>query len=114
MTNLIKILIQVLIFMFGLIISGTIATLNKKKNTKLKKVVKLAQIVQKIPDYIEEAEKYYPSTETTKYGWAKLNHVLNKVHMDCIQMGIEYNESQIKGEIEKILETPQKKEESNG
>ena len=74
------------------------------KNYKHKKTIKLAQIVQRIPQHIIEAE------ETGAIGAVKLAMVIHKVHIECLESNIKFNENQIKEEVEKILETPQKKE----
>lgn len=81
---------------------------NIKKNKK-GKIVQLAKICQKISNYINEAEKIFGSGT----GSAKLAYVLNKVQIECITNKVEYNEDQWKGEIERTLSTPQKKENKN-
>ncbi len=78
--------------------------INKKKN-KASKLVELAKIVQKLPEFIAEAEKIFGSGN----GTAKLTYVLNKVQIECLKNKVEYNEEQFKGEIENILSTPEKK-----
>lgn len=89
----------------GTFISIITIIIDKKKN-KSEKLVDLAKIVQKLPEFINEAEKIFGGGT----GVAKVNYVLNKVQMNCIQNKIKYDENQFKGEIEKILATPQKKE----
>jgi len=79
--------------------------LNKQKSKKAK-LVELAKIAQKVSNYIIEAENIFGKGN----GTAKLAFTLNKIQMDCIQNKICFNEDEWKAEIERILETPQKKE----
>ena len=78
--------------------------LNKKKN-KSDKLVDLAKVVQKLPEFIAEAENIFGAGN----GNAKLAYVLNKVQIECLKNKVEFNEEQFKGEIENILRTPEKK-----
>lgn len=89
------------------IVSTVVQTVRagKKKN-----VVKLAKIVQELPQLINEAEEALG--EGT--GAAKLQYVLNKCHIKCLQSNIEFDEQGITAEIENILSTPQKGESTNG
>ena len=64
---------------------------------------KFYKIIEKLPEYIQQAEEMF-----TK-GSNKLNFVLQKIHLDCIEKKIEYNEELFQSYIEEILETPQKK-----
>ena len=80
---------------------------SKKKN-KAQKFVELAKVVQKLPEYITEAEKIFGAGT----GTAKMDYVLNKVQMACMQNNVEYNENQFKVEIEKILATPTTQKEN--
>ena len=75
------------------------------KTNKNEKTVKLAKIVQTIPETINEAEELLGSGN----GKAKLSYVLNKLNIKCLQVGIEFDENGLTEEVEKILETPQKK-----
>ena len=88
------------------IITTIISIVTNKSKTKSQKLVELAKIVQKLPGYIQEAETIFGA----RTGTAKMAYVLNKVQLDCIQNKVEFNEEQIKGEIENILSTPEKKE----
>lgn len=92
----------------------------KKKNTsnelaeqviRLQEVNNIAKILQKLPELINKAEKTFPSGDIGKFGPAKLMWVLGEVEKLCLKHEVEYNEDQFTVEIEKILETPQKKEE---
>ena len=85
------------------IIINFITNKTKSKNQKL---VELAKIVQKLPNFIQEAESIFGA----QTGSAKLAYVLNKVQIECITKKVDYNEEQFKGEIENILCTPEKKE----
>lgn len=96
------------------VITAVIAIKTKSKaNTKtakLENVVELAKIVKKIPELVIEAEAMFPSSETVTYGAQKLAYVLKEIQLECMQKNIKYNKDAFKYEIEKILETPQKKE----
>lgn len=76
------------------------------KTKKYEKLIKLAKVVQKIPEFICEAEEILGNGN----GQAKLSYVLDKINIKCLQAGIEFNEDALKVEIENILKTPQKKE----
>ena len=71
------------------------------------KQVKLSTIIANIPGYVAEAEKLFGS----KTGASKLSWVLTKVQMDCIKARIDANEEYIKGQIESVLNAPEKKKE---
>lgn len=87
------------------IIIAIIQTIRKGKKCKS---VELAKVVQKIPEYITEAEQIIGD----KKGIAKLQYVLNKIQLQCQINGIDYKENEFKFEVEKILETPQKKQKN--
>lgn len=78
----------------------------KTKNEKLKEINKYAQIVQKIPDMIKEAE----ASVGSKNGALKKTLVLQQIQLRCAEEGIAYNNNKFAEAIENILETPQKKE----
>ena len=86
-------------------VSIIVAITKGLKTGKTQKIVQYAKIVKKIPDYINEAEQVLGE----KQGAAKLQYVLNKVHIECLQNDINFVELDIAYEIEKILSTPQKK-----
>ena len=86
------------------IIGYVISIIARKKN-KSEKLVDLAKIVQKLPEFITEAEKIFGAGN----GTAKMAYVLNKVQIECLKNNVTYNEDQFKGEIENILTTPEKK-----
>lgn len=82
---------------------------SKCSSKKKDKVIKVAKILQKLPGLIttfEENSK--PGT-----GRTKKQLVLNQIQIECLSQGIEYIEEEWSEEIEKILETPQKKETAN-
>ena len=83
-------------------ITTIISIIASNKKNKAQKLVELAKVVQKLPEYINEAETIFG----TGTGTAKMAYVLNKVQMACMQNKVEYNENQFKVEIEKILATP--------
>lgn len=83
---------------------------SKKKNNQTanaNKKVEYAKIIQKLPDYIKEAEEIFGNGN----GTAKKIFVLNTIQVDCLKANIEYLQENFEFEIEKILETPQKKEQ---
>lgn len=84
------------------IIATIITTLSKIKSNK---DVKLAQILQALPDAIKDAETVFGNGN----GAAKLIYVLTKVNIACVNLGIQYDEEVWKNMVEKILETPSKK-----
>lgn len=77
-----------------------------KGKGKLKKLIELAKIVKKIPGYIIEAENIVGPGN----GATKLALVMNKLQIDCLANNVDYDEQALEYEVEKILETPQKKE----
>ena len=87
-------------------VSIIVAITKGLKTGKSQKIVDYAKIVKKIPDYINEAEQVLGE----KQGAAKLQYVLNKLHIECLQNEVEYIELDLMYEVEKILTTPQKKE----
>lgn len=81
-----------------------------EENSKLKKVLELAKIVQQIPELVCKAEILFPSTNEVKFGTQKLTYVLMEIEKLCIKSDVEFNEKDFIYEIEKILETPTKSE----
>lgn len=98
-----------------IIIATTIISLivtickTKGKEEKQHKIIQLAQIVQKLPGIISGIEQAVGAGN----GNIKLLLALNQAQIECNNAGVEYNEEQFKNEIEKILETPHKKEQNN-
>lgn len=89
-------------------IASAISSKKKSKQTeKANQKVEYAKIIQKLPEYIKEAETIFGSGN----GTAKKIFVLNNIQIDCLKANIEYLQTEFEYEIEKILETPQKKEE---
>ena len=78
-----------------------------KGKSKREKTLKLAQILQELPNLILSAEK------SGYTGISKQKMVLIDIQKLCLEKQIEYNEKEWIVEIERILETPQKKEVSN-
>lgn len=85
------------------IIYSFIISIKKGKNTKS---VKLAKILQSLPDLIKNAEEVFPSSGS---GPAKSVFVLNQIHMKCLECGVDFDPDEWFFEIENILETPEKK-----
>lgn len=79
---------------------------SKNRNEKLSTINKYAQIIQKIPSMITEAEQSVGAGN----GTLKKTLVLQNIQLQCAEKGIEYKNDEFTQEIEKILETPQKKE----
>lgn len=77
---------------------------NSQKNKK-EKIVQLAKIVQKLPDYIKQSEEMFGAGK----GRVKKQYVLNEVRNECLLNEIDYKENEFSEEVEKILDTPQKK-----
>lgn len=86
----------------GGIVYSFIATILKSNKSKY---VKLGQILQMLPAYIQEAETIFGA----KTGVAKRAYVLNKVNMDCINDRVDFNAEEWTNAIEDILTAPQKK-----
>lgn len=86
-------------------VAGWVTTSIKSK--KKEKLVKIAKILQKLPEYIKAAEE---SCSNPGSGLIKKLLVLNQCNIECNNQGIEYREEEWSAEIEKILDTPQKKE----
>lgn len=86
----------------GSIVGTVISIIKSTQKNKSQKIVELAKIVQDLPKYINESEQIFGSGT----GTAKLAYVLNKVQMQCMVNGVEYDEQGFTTEIEKILATP--------
>lgn len=108
MSQLAKILIYVGCWLIGAIVELTILLKIKANNKEKTKKLELARIIKQIPELVTDAEEYIG----TGNGFAKLNYVLNKIHIMCIEKGLSFDEEGFEYEIEKVLETPQKKQKS--
>ena len=73
------------------------AVINKKK-------IKVARILKKLPEIINVCEA------SNCNGQTKLLIALKMVENECLHSNLKFIESQWQYEIEKILETPQKKQ----
>lgn len=83
---------------------------SNKKNKIIQddtKQIKYLSIAHNLADYIKEAESLFGAGN----GAAKLNYVLNKIHILCLEQGLNYSEDVFKTDVETILSTPQKKED---
>ena len=96
----------------GVIILTLTCSINKilKEQNKTKKanqVVNLAKVIQKIPEHVCAAEELIGPGNGEK----KLLIVLEKIKLDCLKLQVDYEaqEEDLKVEIEKILDAPQKK-----
>lgn len=89
------------------IINGTvtliavIVALLKKKGSAKNSVL---EIIEKIPEYIREAEALFGR----KTGEAKLNYALSRIQLECLKTNLDYNEDYYIKNIENVLNTPQK------
>ena len=81
------------------IFTNIIALRKKGKKTKI------AEIIGNIAVYVGQAEQIFGQG----CGPAKLQWVLTKVQIDCVQANVKIDEAVVKQEVETILETPQKK-----
>lgn len=72
------------------------------------KKAKISSIIANIAFYVSQAEQIFGKG----CGPAKLQWVLTKVKIDCVQANVDIDESVIKQEVETILEAPQKKIDS--
>lgn len=71
-------------------------TENEKVSTENKKVSFWSELSQKLPQYIVAAETFYNQLvgkqSGLKTGTQKLAQVLDKVKIDCLTAGVEYDE----------------------
>lgn len=88
------------------LIMAIILLARKKKLSKSEILTGLEPIMEQLPEWIKDAEECLGQ----KTGLTKLVYVLQKCMMECDKKGIEYNEKFWKEKIEKILDTPEKKE----
>lgn len=102
-------MIEMFSSILGIVVTASsiaIAIIKSIKAGKKQNIVEYAKIVKKIPDFIIEAEQVLGE----KQGAAKLQYVLNQCHIECLQKKVEFIKKDLEFEIEKILKTPQKKE----
>lgn len=90
------------------LLSTLLGVFFSRKSSKQAKVVALAKVVQQIPAAVSEAEKLFTASGS---GAAKLSYVLGKLELACVRTGVDYesNAEGLKGEVEAVLSTPQKK-----
>lgn len=98
--------IIVVLALVSSLIGFIIACIKARKNGKS---VSLFTLLSKIPTYVSEAEKLFPSTGNVKAGLLRKTYVLTKLRTDCCDEGIKYDEALFSSEIESVLSTPQKK-----
>ena len=73
-----------------------------KKNKK----AKILNIFANVPSYVSQAEQIFGPGN----GKAKLQWVITKIQIDCVKANVEISEDAAAKEVERVLETPQKKE----
>lgn len=96
----------------GLVLSGVVAVgsivasifTTSKKNKKARTL----EILANVTDYVKQAETIFG----TGNGTAKLQWVLTKVQIDCVKNNLKITDAEISNEVEKVLETPEKKRET--
>ena len=88
------------------VVSRVLAKKNKDVNRSLEYFAKEESILQFLPRFISEAEDLFGDGN----GQAKLDFVLNKVHIACLENSIPFVKNVIIERIESILSTPEKKE----
>lgn len=78
-----------------------------KRNRALADLVDIAAIVQKIPDYVNQAESMFGAER----GAAKLSYVLQCLQLACLESGVSFEayREELSNEVEAVLSTPQKK-----
>lgn len=86
----------------------SISAKRKADNAKNNKDVLLSNLKVGLATFIAEAEDLFGAGN----GAAKLNYVLNKVHIKCLELSLPYDEVEFKKCVEEILATPQKKEDA--
>lgn len=72
------------------------------------KLTTILQIIAKIPTYCSQAEKIFGAGT----GAMKLQYVLNKINIDCVNLGVTFDEEEMTTQIEAVLTAPQKKSET--
>lgn len=93
------------ISLVGFVVTFIKNTKNKGSVKTLEVAILLNQVISNIPKYIKEAEAIFGGGTAL----AKINYTLNKLQIDCVKNGVEFDENVFKDKIEEILETPQKK-----
>lgn len=82
----------------------------KKKDKGKRKVLEydnaVREVLDKVPEFVVEAEKIFGAGN----GTAKLIFVKTRLQCEAISRGVVIDEDTLVDEIEKILATPQKKE----
>ena len=105
-------IIYIVVVITFLIVNCIFSVKSSKKNKTTKtqdscEKPTIMTILQRIPNYIIAAEELYNNLVNPaikKTGTQKLQYVLDKVKVDCLTNGIEYNEDYIKEETEKLVE----------
>lgn len=87
----------------GSIVTSILTTTGKSKKARALEV--LANVVT----YVEQAEQIFGAGN----GQAKLQWVLTKVQIDCVKNNVKLTDEEIAKQVESILSTPNKKEQTS-
>lgn len=98
--------VEFLISLAFVITSRVLARKNKDVNNTLESYEKEEEILSFLPKFIHEAEVLFGAGN----GQAKLDFVLNKAHISCLENSIPFFKDVIVAKVEEILATPEKKE----
>lgn len=102
--NIEKIL-SIILSSVTVIITTVLSVVTSLKSRKLT----FEDILTYIPQYINEAERLFPTLQNFKQGEAKFNFVKNKVQIECLKAHIAYDDTKVTNTIENYLTTPQRK-----
>lgn len=102
--DIVKIVVSCITFAFG-VISFVIALV---KAVKSKNVIKVQELLQSIPDYINESEKLF-NFANDKLGINKKLYVMEKLRTQKLVNHIKITDEELSDNVEKVLSTPQKK-----
>lgn len=88
------------------------SSLSARKNRKLDNVanqleLKISHLKNTIPLLVSEAEDMFGAGN----GIAKLQYVLNKLHIQCLELSVPYDKEELTKCIDDVLSAPQKKME---
>ena len=93
----------------GYCVSGAITLASILANLiashKKGKKAKISEIIANIASYVIQAEHIFGKG----FGPAKMQWVLTKVQIDCVEANVKIDEAVVRSEVENILEAPQKK-----
>ena len=106
----IQTIISAVIFVFSAIL--TIITTIKARKTKTTEDSKTSnfwtELFTKIPEYIKTAEQFFNQiagkASGIKTGAQKLTQVLDKIKIDCLTAGVEYNEQKATDMVNSLVD----------